>query len=137
MGTVLKFYQILLTKTQEKDSTKVNSGIADQEEVWEGKSEQLLIKEAELVNSGTAFVDLENFMDCLKAVQSKDWETLGSITIVSDNKGKKVGKNVRCASIVYCISKYDLNIERHVKAIHKVLLSLQGFVQAVLLMSAF
>ena len=30
---------------------------------------------------------------------------------MSDNKEKKVGKNVKCASVVCCISKYDLNIE--------------------------
>ena len=72
LGTVLKFSQILLTKTQEKDSTEPNSARADQEEVWKSKSEQLLIKEAEPVDSGTAFVDLENLMDHLKAVQSKD-----------------------------------------------------------------
>ena len=70
LGTVLKFYQILLTKTQEKDSTETKSARADQEEVWDSKSEQLLIKEEELVNSGT--FDLENLMDRLKAVQSKD-----------------------------------------------------------------
>ena len=79
--------------------------------MWESKSEQLLIKEAELVNPGTASVDLENLMDRLKAVQSKDLETLDSIAIASDNKGKKVGKNERCASVVCCISEYDLNIE--------------------------
>ena len=79
--------------------------------MWESKSEQLLIKEAELVNPGTASVDLENLMDCLRAVQSKDLETLDSIAIASDNKGKKVGKNDRCASAVCCISEYDLNIE--------------------------
>ena len=68
LGTVLKFYQILLTKTQEKNSTETNSARAYQKEEWESKSEQLLIKEAELVNSGAAFVDLENLMDCLKTV---------------------------------------------------------------------
>ena len=62
---VLKFYQILLTKSQENDSTETNSVKADQEEVWESKSGQLLIKEAELVNSGTASVDLENLKDRL------------------------------------------------------------------------
>ena len=39
LRAVLKFYQILLTKTQEKDSTEANSARADQEEVWESKSE--------------------------------------------------------------------------------------------------
>lgn len=104
--------------------------------MWESKSEQLLIKEAELVSSGTTLVDLENLMDRLKTVRSKDWETLDIIAIASDNKGKKGGKNERCASVVCCISKYDLNIECvqcsnchrwvHVlcEAIHKVLLSL-------------
>ena len=111
LGTVLKLSQILPTKTQEKDSTEINSARADQDEVWESKSEQLLIKEAELVNFGTAFVGLENLMDRLKAVQSKDLETLDSIAIASDSKGKKVGKNVRCESVVCCISKYDLNME--------------------------
>ena len=43
-GTVLKFYKILLTKTQEKDSSETSSVRADQEEVRESKSEQLLIK---------------------------------------------------------------------------------------------
>ena len=50
-------------------------------------------------------------MGRLKAMQSKDLETLDNIAITSDKKGKKVGKNQRSASIICCISKYDLNIE--------------------------
>ena len=44
LGTVLKFYQILPTKTQENDSTETSSARADQEETWVIKNEQLLIK---------------------------------------------------------------------------------------------
>ena len=92
LGTVLKFYQILPTKTQENDSTETSSARADQEETWVIKNEQLLIKEAELANSGTAFIDMENLMDRLKAMQSKDLKMLDSIVIASDNKGKKMVK---------------------------------------------
>ena len=59
--------RILLARTPEKNFTETNSARADQEEVLESKSGQLL-EEAELVNCGTAFVDLENIMDCLKAL---------------------------------------------------------------------
>ena len=54
------------------------------------------MKEAEIVNTGICFVDLEILMDRWKDVQSRDWETIGSIVVASDNKVKIINKIERC-----------------------------------------
>ena len=69
---VLKLYQILLYKTQEKDSIETSTTIADQEEKWECESEKLLEKEAELLHSGSVFIDFENLKDHFEARLSED-----------------------------------------------------------------
>ena len=50
VGIVLKLYQILLSKTEEKDSIERSTARADQEKKWECESEKLLEKEAELLH---------------------------------------------------------------------------------------
>ena len=60
LGIVLKLYQILLSKTQEKDKFQTRTARADQEEKWKCESEKLLEKEAELLHSG-CFYRLRKF----------------------------------------------------------------------------
>ena len=58
LGIVLKLYQVLLSKTQEKNiETRIETSTAkaDQEEKWECESQKLLEKEVELLRSGCTF----------------------------------------------------------------------------------
>ena len=58
LGIVLKLYQVLVSKTQEKNiETRIETSTAkaDKEEKWECESQKLLEKEVELLRSGCAF----------------------------------------------------------------------------------
>ena len=110
LGIVLKLYQILLSKTQEKDNIETSTARADQEEKWECESEKLLEKEAELLHSGCVFIDFENLKDRFEAKLSKDWSKIDDIAQRSYNKPNKESENEQCKSVACCISKYDLNI---------------------------
>ena len=55
LGTVLKLYQILLSKTQEKDKPGTNTVRIEQEQKWEKMSADLLQLEVELVDTGSVF----------------------------------------------------------------------------------
>ena len=58
LGIVLKLYQVLVSKTQEKNiETRIETSTAkaDQEEKWECENQKLLEKEVELLRSGCAF----------------------------------------------------------------------------------
>ena len=110
LGIVLKLYQILLSKTQEKDNIETNTARADQEENWECENEKLIEKEAELLHSGCVFIDFENLKDRFQAKFSEDWSMIDDIAKRSYNKPNKESENERCKSVVCCISKYDLNI---------------------------
>ena len=67
LAIVLKLYQILLSKTQQKDGTETNTARTDQEEKGECESEKLSEKEAELLHSACVFIDFENFKDRFEA----------------------------------------------------------------------
>ena len=110
MGIVLKLYQILLSKTQEKDNIETSTDRADQEEKWECESEKLLEKEAELLHSGCVFIDFENLKDRFQGKLSEDWSMIVDIAKRSYNKPNKDFENERCKSVVCCVSKYDSNI---------------------------
>ena len=112
LGTVLKLYQILLAKTQEKDKPGTNAARTEQEQKWERMSADLLELEVELVNTGSVFIDFQNLIDRLKAVLSEDWQTLDDIAKGSDNSTKKKlnTEEEKCASVVCCVTKYDVNI---------------------------
>ena len=101
LGTVLKLYQILLSKTKEKDFTETTTARADQEKEWESMSMSLLEKEAELVHTGCVFVDLENLKDQFQAVFSEDWQKLDDIAKRSDNSLKKSKEKMRGADLLY------------------------------------
>ena len=75
-------------------------------------SADLLELEAELANTGSVFIDFQNLIDRLKAVLSEDWQTLDDIVKGSDNSTKKKlnTEEEKCASVVCCVTKYDVNI---------------------------
>ena len=110
LGIVLKLYQILLSKTQEKDNNETSTARTDQEEKWERESEKLLETEAELLHSGCVFIDSENLKDRFEAKLSKDWSKIDDIAQRLYNNPNKESENERCKSVVRCISKYDSNI---------------------------
>ena len=110
LGIVLKLYQILLSKTRQKDIIETSTARADQEEKWEFESEKPLEKEAELLHSGCVFIDFENLKDRFEARLFKDWPRLENITKRSYNKPNKESENEQCKSVVCCISKDDSNI---------------------------
>ena len=110
LGIVLKLYQILLSKTQQKDNIETSTARADQKEKWECESEKLLEKETELVHSGCVFIDLENLKDRFETRLSEDWLALNNIVKRPYNKPNKENENEECKSTVCCISKYDSNI---------------------------
>ena len=87
LGTVLKLYQILLAKTQEKDKPGTNAARIEQEQKWERMSADLLELEVELVNTGSVFIE--------------DWQTLDDITKGLDNSTKKKlnTEEEKCASV--------------------------------------
>ena len=72
LGTVLKLYQILLSKTQQKDKPGTNTARIEQEQKWEKMSADLLQLEVELVDTGSVFINFQNLIDSLKAVSSED-----------------------------------------------------------------
>ena len=86
LGTVLKLYQILLTKTQQKDRPGTNTARIEQEQKLARKSADLVELEVKLVYTGIAFINFQNLIDHLKAVLSDDWQRLGDIT-------KRVGQH--------------------------------------------
>ena len=92
-GIVLKLYQILLSKTQEKDNIERSTARADQEEKWERESEKLFEKEAELLHSGCIFIDFENLKDRFQAKLSEDWSMIDDIAKRSCNKPNKESEN--------------------------------------------
>ena len=75
-------------------------------------STDLLELEVELVNTGSAFIDFQNIIDCLKAVLSGDWQTLDAISKGSDNSTKKKlnTEKEKWAPVLCCIIKYNVNI---------------------------
>ena len=112
LGTVLKLYQILQTKTQQKDKPRTNTARKEQEQKWERMSVDLLELGAELVNTGSAFINFQNLIDRLKAELSEDWQTLDGIGKEPNNstKSNKNTKEENCASLICCGTKYDVNI---------------------------
>ena len=107
LGIVLKLYQILLSKTQEKDNIETSTARADQQEKWEHESEKLLEKEAQLLHSGFVFIDFENLKDRFEAKLSKDWSMIDDIAKRSYSKPNTESENEQCKSAICCISKYD------------------------------
>ena len=97
---VLKLYQILLSKTQQKDNIETSTVKADQEENWECEREKLLEKEVELLHSGCVFIDFENLKGRFEARLSEDWPTLDNIAKRSHNKLRKESENERCKSVI-------------------------------------
>ena len=75
LGTVLKLYQILPTKTQQKDTSGKNTARIEKEQ-WERMSANFLELEVENVNDGSVFIDSQHLIDHLKAALSVDWQTL-------------------------------------------------------------
>ena len=78
LGTVLKLYQILPTKTQQKDTSGKNTARIEKEQ-WERMSANFLELEVENVNDGSVFIDSQHLIDHLKAALSVDWQTLDDI----------------------------------------------------------
>ena len=60
----------------------------------------------------SVFIAFQNLIDCIKAVLPGDWQTLDVISKGSDNGTKKKlnTKEEKCAPIVCCIIKYNVNI---------------------------
>ena len=107
LGTVLKLYQTLLTKTQQKDKPRTNTARIKQQQKCEKMSADLLELTVELVNVGSVFVNFQNLIERFKAVLSEDWQILDDITKGSDNStNKKLNTEVgMCESVVYCVPK--------------------------------
>ena len=101
LGTVLKLYQLLLAKTQEKDKTETDMAMIEQDEKWERMSKDLLELEVELINTSSVFIDFKYLIECLKTALSWDWQTLDIITKSSDNGIKKElnTEEEKCASM--------------------------------------
>ena len=101
LGTVLKLYQLLLAKTQQKDKTGTDMAMIEQDEKWERMSEDLLELEVELINTSSVFIDFKYLIECLKAALSWDRQTLDAITKSSDNGTKKElnTEEEKCASM--------------------------------------
>ena len=57
LGTVLKLYQFLLTKTQQKGKPGTNTARIEQEQKWKRISADLSELGVELVNTGNVFID--------------------------------------------------------------------------------
>ena len=66
----------------------------------------------ELVDAGSALIDFQKLSHCLRTVLSEGWETLDDINKGSDNSTKKKlnTEEGKCASAIYCLTKYDVNI---------------------------
>ena len=107
LGTVLKLYQTLLTKTQQKEKPRTNTARIKQQQKWEKMSADLLELKVELVNVGSVFINFQNLIERFKAVLSEDWQILDDITKGSDNStNKKLNTEVgMCESVVYCVPK--------------------------------
>ena len=103
LETVLKFYQTLLTKTQQKDKPRTNTARIKQQQKWEKMS----ALKVELVNVGSVFVNFQNLIERFKAVLSEDWQILDDITKGSDSStNKKLNTEVgMCEYVVYCVPK--------------------------------
>ena len=71
LGTVLKLYQTLLTKTQQKDKPRTNTARIKQQQKCEKMSADLLELTVELVNVGSVFVNFQNLIERFKAVLSE------------------------------------------------------------------
>ena len=80
LGTVLKLYQTLLTKTQQKDKPRTNTARIKQQQKWEKMSADLLELKVELVNVSSFFINFQNLIERFKAVLSEDWQILDDIT---------------------------------------------------------
>ena len=100
------------TTTQQKDKPRTNTARKEQEQKWEIMSVDLLELGAELVNTGSVFINFQNLIDCLKAVLSEDWLTLDGIGKESNNstKSKVNTKEENCASLICSGTKYDVDI---------------------------
>ena len=72
LGTILKLYQILLAKTQQKGKPGTSTARTKKKKKWERMSADLLELEVKLVNTDSVFSDFQNSMDRLKAVLSED-----------------------------------------------------------------
>ena len=103
---------MLLAKTQQKEEPGTNSAIIEQKQKLERMSADLLELEVELANTDSAFIDLQNIIDCLKAVLSGDWETLDATPKGLDNSTKKKlnTKKEKWAPVLCCIIIYNVNI---------------------------
>ena len=62
-------------KTQQKEKPGTNTAVIKQKQGWGRKSADLLEIEDELVNTGIAFINFQNIIDCLKDALFGDWET--------------------------------------------------------------
>ena len=80
---------MLFAQAQEKEKPGTNTAIIEQEQKLERVSADLLELEVELVNTGSAFIDFQKIIDCLKAVLSGDLETLDAIAKRSGYSTKK------------------------------------------------
>ena len=103
---------MLLAKTQQKEEPGTNTAIIEQEQKLERMSADLLELEVELVNTDSAFTDLQNIIDCMKAVLSGDWQTLDATPKGSDNSTKKKlnTEKEKWAPVLCCIIIYNVNI---------------------------
>ena len=101
LGTVLKLYQLLLAKTQQKDKIGTDMDMIEQDEKWERMSADLLELEVELINTSSVFIDFKYLIECLKTALSWDRQTLDAITKSSDNGTKKElnTEEEKCASM--------------------------------------
>ena len=84
----------------------------EQNKTPERTNADLLELKVELVNTGSAFIDFQNIIDCLKAVLSGDWQTLDAIAKGSDNgtRNKLNTEEEKCGAVVYCIIISNVNI---------------------------
>ena len=112
LGTVLKLYQILLAKTQQKDKAGTNTARIELEQKWKKMSADLLEPEVEIATTANVFINFQNLVDSLNVVLSEDWQTLDDISKGPGSSTKKklnteLGKP---KSAAYCITKHDVNI---------------------------
>ena len=103
---------MLFAQAQEKEKPGTNTAIIEQEKKLERVSADLLELEVELVNTGSAFIDFQKIIDCLKAVLCGDLETLDAIAKGSGYSTKKKlnTEEEKCAPVLCCIIIYNVNI---------------------------
>ena len=103
---------MLLAKTQQKEEPGTNTAIIEPEQKLVRMTADLLELEVELVNTNSAFIDLQNIIYCLKAVLSGEWQTQDATPKGSDNSTKKKlnTEKEKWAPVLCCIIIYNVNI---------------------------